>query len=276
MKEIYRCYLCSSEDYEVLIAQKVKDPYYQLISADAAEITMTWVKCKKCGFTYRIQQLLPDEIAVLYKRYRNILMAKETPDQYFDRITSLSDDESENMLRAKAFGRIIKDFIKTDTKNHLDIGTGAGVFIHSFQRCNTGWNSFAFEVTPVFAETARKKLGIEVYEGFYRPSAFNKKFQLITILQVLEHIYDPRNTLRDITLDLDREGVLIIEVPSASNIGLLLPHHDMFSIPHFCLYSIDTLQKLLQKSGFEVLVAEEIKLLKRNTVQVRVAASYIG
>ncbi len=273
MKEVWNCYLCGTRNVEILLFGSLVDPYYWLISRDRGKIQVTWVQCKNCGFVFRIEQLESCEIKALYDNYRELSLLQETPDQYFDRVTGLSNEDSENYQRALEFKEIIKQYVKSHKREHLDIGTGAGVFIYSFHCVNSSWKTVAVDPTPVFAEVVKNKLGIEVYNGFYQRNFFNRKFQLITMLQVLEHIYDSKITLEDISADLDERGILIVEVPSAKNIGRFSLDHDIFSIPHFCLYSKETLGRLLMRSGFKILEIKEFQLKRRETFQIRVVAT---
>jgi hypothetical protein len=272
MRKIQRCYRCGSDNYKMLFAQKRKDPYWQLVNKHNPIIQMTWVSCTNCGLTYRIEQLEPDEVGILYKRYRDVTLKEESAEQYYDRIISIPSDRSENYHRSVEFRSLISRFISSNKKVHLDIGTGAGVFIHTFRTVCPGWTSYAVEATPEFAEVCESKLGMTVYKGFYKGGLFKRKFTLITILQVLEHCHDPLKTLTDIATDLDEHGIVIIEVPSKENIGYIPFEHDLYNIPHVYLFSKEDLEEMVEKAGMYVLESRSFTQLTRKTYQIRVVA----
>lgn len=78
-------------------------------------------------------RLSAQETTELYARFRDQEWRNESPDQYFDRITSLPEGESEN---AQKF-RIVGDFTKLSQRvegSILDVGCGGGVLIETMRR----------------------------------------------------------------------------------------------------------------------------------------------
>ncbi len=154
MKEVWNCYLCNSVNIEVLFSNKYIDPYYQLISGSNQEIQVTWVQCKECSFTFRVQQLGTEELIFLYNNYRNGILSKEAADQYFDRKTKEKDEDYQLALELE---EMIKKYIGICDRNYLDIGAGAGIFIYYFNQINKNWRLHAVETTPAFAEVIENK-----------------------------------------------------------------------------------------------------------------------
>ena len=263
-----RCFLCGNTNYNVIYSALKEDPYYRLIYPNEAEIPMTWVSCRECDLSWRLERLTSQEVNTLYLRFRD--NRGERAEDYFERIVNIPDKESENYHRSIEYCKLAVKWLETDEKYHLDIGTGAGVFIYTFNRVCRGWKSHAVEATSSFADICKKKLGIPVYQGFYNAGLFNRKFNLITILQVLEHIVDPLETLKRIANDLHRDGIVIIDVPSNENFGKISFDHDIFNIQHVYLFSLPTLEELCQKAGIEVVESSSFIQPMRKTCQIRV------
>lgn len=98
------------------------------------------------------------------------------------------------------------------TDRVLEIGTGTGYFSRILSRhCDyTG-----LEIDPESCQTTRGKIsGGEVVEGDAQSQPFpNERFTRIVALEVLEHVPDYRQAVKEIHRCLTREGVVVISVP---------------------------------------------------------------
>jgi len=65
------CYICGSEEKEVLCNQNFKDDYLNLINADLNKLQRSLVVCKSCAFIYRDPQLEDFELKTLYLKFRD-------------------------------------------------------------------------------------------------------------------------------------------------------------------------------------------------------------
>jgi len=95
----------------------------------------------------------------------------------------------------------------------LDVGSATGSFLDVASR--RGWNVVGVEISEGARALARSR-GVDS-----RPDlgsvADLAPFDLITLHHVVEHLGDPRNTLRQLLLLLADEGRLLIEVPNWSS-----------------------------------------------------------
>ena len=97
-----------------------------------------------------------------------------------------------------------------------------------------------------FYENSRMHL--KVYPDLSEIPA-KKKYDIITMFHVLEHLPDPRTTLRKLSRFLKDKGQLIIEVPSAEYALLTLYGCEAFShftywSCHLFLFTLNTLKEL--------------------------------
>ena len=184
--------------------------------------------CKRCGFSYHNPTLSKRELTRLYDCYRDEFFRKESPDEYFDWITSLPHSESQNYKKTLRLDQLLEKYcgsLKGDKKNCIyDVGTGGGVFVKTFlDHSRYAWQAFGLEPTPAYAALAKRRLSIPIANSFYRPRIFEPKFDLITANKVLEHSEDPIGFLRGLREDLDIGGMIYIEVPSVREV-VTLPH----------------------------------------------------
>lgn len=106
--------------------------------------------------------------------------------------------------------------IKPDVKRVLDIGCGAGLFLDYLK--NKGFIVEGIELSPWGYEIAKYKLGLniknELIENLSPPS---KKFDVITLYDVIEHTTNPNNFLQVLRKWLKKDGVVIINVPNINS-----------------------------------------------------------
>jgi len=250
----YPCYLCGADDPVEIDRQEWSDAYLSLIDKKLNDQVRRLVACGACGFVQRDPKLTPEELTVLYERFRDLGMATEPPDAYFDRITTLPPAQSENHAKLEWLEpKLRAHFGAASPKSILDIGCGGGVFLYAFAQRFAGTQLAGVEPTPAFAELARRRLKAQVVEGMYRRGAFEQKFDVICAIQVLEHVSDPVDFLSMVRDALTASGVVYLEVPDVADLGHLAPDHDRFMSQHLQVFSRASLTEVCRRSGLELL-----------------------
>ena len=97
----------------------------------------------------------------------------------------------------------------------LEIGCGDGLMLDALRE--KGWIVAGTERTKEMAEFARKNLGLDVYVGGFEEIPRGKRFDLILLFQVLEHMDDPVKILMQCEGALSSRGKLIIAVPNSAS-----------------------------------------------------------
>jgi len=246
------CNLCGFAEFETLQSQRDADIYLRLVGLDDSSVIREWRKCVSCSHVYNSAQLDLYEITKLYDEFRNQEWRNETPDRYFDRITSLAVSESENCSKAK----LLLDHLSDDTLRRggslIDIGCGGGVLIHTLQKYfPENWRFSGVEPTASFAELAERRTNADIRAVMYKSGLFvDRQFQMATCCQVLEHLAEPRGFLAHAHQDLAKDGWLYLEVPDISDFLSLPSDHDRFMVQHVSYFSEPVLRKLLEASDF--------------------------
>ncbi|HEY4215993.1 MAG TPA: class I SAM-dependent methyltransferase [Gemmatimonadaceae bacterium] len=271
------CYLCGSTDRQVVARQTFTDNYLGLIDPSFQGADRTIVACDECGLVYRAPQLDDRDLKVLYDHFRDASFRGETPDQYFDRIDALPDAESENFQKIVWLEQRIPDVLAKGGAI-LDIGCGGGVFLAKFVRHFPKWTGAGVEPTVSFAELAARRTGMTVAADSYRPGLLPQKFNLICLIQVLEHVLDPIGFLQGVRRDMAPKGWLYLESPDVSDFGILPFDHDRYHAQHVYIYSLPLLEYIFAKAGF-VIQHSSIETTvrdKRNVVILAQAGEDIG
>lgn len=268
------CILCGSNNKNIIAKQEFEDEYLTLINSDLNKTKRYWVKCDSCSLVYHDPQLEEFETITLYKKFRDTSFRNEVADEYFERITSIPNDASENYIKVQ--------WLKENISNHLDkngsvmdIGSGGGVFLYTFLKDNKTWTPYGVEPTIEFAALTKRKLNCSVHAGNYSRGIFDVSFDLITCNQVLEHTINPMDFLHDIYSDLKQGGILYIEVPDAIDFQELPPEHDRFLAQHLWYFSRAVLEKMFKDVGFKIIKIEsQITIRGRNNLVSLVLKDY--
>ena len=91
---------------------------------------------------------------------------------------------------------------------------------------------------------------------------FDRKFDVIAMFHVLEHLEDPHAMLTTIRSLLVPDGLLLIEVPNLMG-PWRMPPGEFFRIEHLSNFSPRTLLQLLRRSGFSVTAQDSDSFLIR-------------
>jgi len=253
----------SSKSKAVLDLSKEKDTYLDYLKIDYKKIKRFYFKCQECGLIYRSPILDEKEKELLYKRYRDERFRKEDKYEYFQRVTSLSPEESKNYQKCL----FLENFLKKKG-SILDVGCGAGVFLYTFKNYYPAWEVLGIEPTEGFADVAKEK-GINIIYGYLEKDTFNRKFDLVTLNHVLEHIEDFKSVLLMVKKYLEEDSLLYIEVPSAREIGLVPKSHDQFMSPHLVIFSREILESILRDLDYSIMISGDFKSIRdRNVVRI--------
>jgi SAM-dependent methyltransferase len=255
------CILCHSNNKNFVAKQTFEDEYLTLIDPELNKLERAWVQCNDCNLIYHDPQLEEFETDILYKKFRDPSFRDEIADEYFERIISIPSSESENQVKVNWLNNNISDHIRKGG-SILDIGSGGGVFLYTFMKRNASWSPHGVEPTPEFANLTQRKLHCPIHSGNYNKEIFDKKFDLITCNQVLEHTIDPLKFLSDINHDLNSGGYLYMEVPDAIDFEELPQKHDRFLAQHLWYFSKLVLESMFKDAGFKVIKIESQKTIR--------------
>lgn len=95
----------------------------------------------------------------------------------------------------------------------LDIGTGRGELLRAAKKA--GWLTIGVELSAGFADYAARYSGAEIRREPVEHCGFREgSFDVVVLCAVLEHLYNPDETLREISRILKPGGALYVDVPN--------------------------------------------------------------
>ena len=211
------------------------------------------VRCESCGLLYVNPQPSLRELEEYYSSY-------DLGDQWVSGEEPFNRRVREFILRFKSGG------------SALDIGSGPGNFLRCLRE--VGFQAFGVEPSGPGSAHARSVHGIETFHGTveaFLASGTTAKFDVITILNVLEHLKDPAAVLLQLRELLRSGGVLVVGVPDSRvhvivgetrrKLGFKDPfwmdtvRHPLVGIDpphHLTSFEPRTLSRFVERSGFEV------------------------
>ena len=143
-------------------------------------------------------------------------------------------------------------------KVHLDYGCGPGTFIGNYSRLE----SVGVDISEIQISFAKKKYGTNF--DFYNTSQiqqenFNKKFDVITSIELIEHLTDEEilKLLDDLYDLLDEGGILVLTTPNFSSTYSLIElavnifGKVSYKEQHINKFNKSRLLELLNQSNFE-------------------------
>lgn len=137
----------------------------------------------------------------------------------------------------------------------LDLGCGAGILLKAAEG---RWEGVGMELSRWAAEQARGRFGLNVVEGTLKEARFPSSFfNAVTMIDVIEHLPDPRDVVREAHRVLAPSGVIFVLTPDMGAVLARLMGRWWWGLrpAHLYYFSRSTLIALLEASGFKVISA---------------------
>lgn len=207
------------------------------------DLLLEYHLCKNCGLVFQSPRMTREEsVSFCTGAYYQLQEQKKY---------MMMHNSAVQRMRAKALVDFTHDLIHPNS--HLDIGCSSGTLLQYFQVEYEHLVSVGIEPDKNRRIFAWRK-GLDVYSslGELETSKYNaKRFELITMSHVLEHLREPFEYLRHLRYNvLALNGHLLLEVPN-------LYAHDCFELSHLFAFNSHTLQELLRHSGFDIIKFEK-------------------
>ncbi len=222
------CPVCKSTGIsqyrEVGLAPRVTHEIMPGVEVDAAIITRYSV-CQNCHLIFQNPRLSNAELDKYYSQ------------GYYRKQLNLTNEEkdSDEAYRAKIDTGIIKQQVGEVT-SHLDIGCSRGYLLEAI--------GASIKVGVEADIDGVKVKGIKIYSTMNKVP--HKKFDLVTAIHVLEHVPEPLECLKNMAKFVDKNGFLVIEVPTWKSPGGPL------RLAHLYHFEPDVLRLMCKQVGLKV------------------------
>ncbi len=204
-----------------------------------------YVKCEDCTMVY-LNPVFTDDALTDYYTNNHALQSEIVE----------NDQEFYLSIYNKGLDCIEKE--NTNKKKILDIGCSSGVFLDLAKK--NEWQTFGVELNQKEAEFALQK-GHNIYNKLLEDIAFDIKFDTITMWDVFEHLKDGEYYLNLMKNLLTKKGNIFLQIPTSDSLAakILREKCNMYDgLEHVNLYGVETIKKLANKCGLEVLSIQTV------------------
>ena len=204
-----------------------------------------------------------------YRQYQDLNPTYD-PGDFLD---SCNREQVERFLDVRAATEVLSEVIDKylggvsldhTPRSFLDVGCGMGKYLIAAQRL--GFDTLGFEPSANHARVATQHFNLPVIKDYFSVSQVGgKRFDLIMLSHVIEHIYDPKSFINELVEVLKPGGALIVITPNndslvARTIGRAWPmlkpvdHVSMIgaaAYDHFDLHDIADIHHSVSEYPFE-------------------------
>lgn len=228
------CPLCKSAKNKLLLKKDYKNRIFSLLN------------CNNCYFVFLAPRLTQEENDSLYDD-------DYFKGQGFDRtVNYVKEYESEF---DPEYSRILDKINRySKTGKLLDIGPGMGNLMDEAKKDN--WDVYGLEVSEFAAKKLNDRFRGKVKRSSIKSGLFpDNYFDAVTMMEVIEHLTDPVESLKVISGYLKKEGILLIQTGNIRSLKAFIKGKswNYILIPgHINYYSFKTMKETLKLSGFKV------------------------
>ena len=249
-----KCNICNSDKFKVI---------YNLSNLKIK-------KCRHCKHVFSDQKYLQFKNKNLYtKNYFKKVHPNFFADCKEDYINKIKKNK-----KLQNFNKVINIFKNYKKSGRiLDLGCATGVFLNMCQK--QGFKVCGVEISKYSANYAQKKFKLNVKIGKLENIKFSKKyFDIITMLDFVEHVPDPSKILKEAHKILKDDGLLYLLTINENSLMTKLadliykfsfgflskPVELLHPIHHIHHFSKKILKEILNKNGFKIIFTKKSEM----------------
>lgn len=240
MWERVPCNLCGSLDVKVKYEGTTDQDMEKMLRSYSASGNFvsqeTLVECVHCGLVFTSPRL-----------HRNLILKS-----YVEAEDPMYVSQAEG--RIKSFAQCLKAVSKHKSGGKiLDIGAAAGFFLKVAK--DAGWKTYGIEPSRYLSDYGNRNYDANIYCGTLETApAFDSLMDVVTLWDVLEHTFDPKDVMKRVNRYLTPDGLVVINYPNIGNWMARMAGRKYWFILSVHLYYFvpATMERLLKETGFEV------------------------
>jgi 2-polyprenyl-3-methyl-5-hydroxy-6-metoxy-1,4-benzoquinol methylase len=186
-------------------------------------------KCRQCNLVFSTLIPSSDELDQHYSQYpRNAEVSQ---------------------LTTSVYAAWIQTWQNQGYSTHLDFGCGSGDLVDYANR--NGFESVGIELNlETIIKLVNRGIRVEsLNEVLIKP----KTYDVITIIEVIEHVSDPKSILKELNEKLNKDGLLFITTPNFNSLNRYLLKNMWRALwypDHINIFSKSSIERILYNSGF--------------------------
>lgn len=201
-------------------------------------------ECLNCCFQF---QNIPEKEA--YRFYDEGYYTGQSSYNYLD---ERQIEEASRIVWNKRLRKLKKWERSDNSKNFLDIGCSFGGLMQSAKE--NGYAPYGIEVSQYSGEYAKNRHGGDrVFVGNCETISLPRNFfSIVTVIEVIEHLYQPRKALENVLQSMRKGGLLLIQTADMQGLQALIKRdkYNYYMEGHLSYFSKTNLLILLKEIGF--------------------------
>ncbi len=237
------CILCNVDDTDLFCRKE----------------SLTYVRCKRCGLVYVNPRLTGES---LKKVYTGSLLRTWWKKFFYARrdVTSFKNLNS-RLARAEKLMHEVERY--TSAGRILDIGCNRGFLLAT--AVSGGWDAYGIEIVTWFPQVVARRFPMKIYTEPLRdisPPFADNFFDAVTMIDIIEHLANPLEDLREVKRILKPDGFLLVNTPDIGSAYAVILGSEWGSVnpqEHYYLFDRKTFGKLAREAGFSIVAFQPSK-----------------
>ena len=227
------CWVCASPNLQVVKAANITEN----LTSEAFAITDSHYgqtgeiqRCQNCGF---LQCSSLDNVLSFYEQLEDV---------------GYEETRAERMLQAQKLVEILHQYRSNGAL--LDIGAGSGILVEAALKM--GYDAEGLEPSTWLQQQAQN-YQLPVYAGSFPDATPRPTYDLVTLIDVIEHVPNPAEVVAQVAKILSTDGIVAVATPDVSSLvarilGWKWWH---FRVAHIGYFNRKTLDRIMANAGFE-------------------------
>lgn len=205
---------------------------------------LPWVvECARCQLVFAHPQPTDDELSKIYD------------DEYYEQFGFAGQRVPAGLVFTKqaTYASLLERaeaHLPPEARALLDVGCGLGFSLLAASA--RGW--LATGIDPLAPEDGSLVPGRTMVRGTLEGAGFTERFDLVTLVDAIEHVRDPSGTIAAAKQALKPGGLLVLATNDVASLGARLlgsrwPH---FHRAHLWFFTPDSLSRIAEKEDLEV------------------------
>lgn len=234
-KRITNCISCNSNKF-FTVSNKGRDG-----------IKLRIVICKQCSLLF----LNPRASMQEYKEFYNSGKYSEI----YRGSNKVKEKYVQNQFRkGRRILNEISPFLPSNIDGVLEVGSTSGGILSYFR--DRGYGPVqGIDPENKYAKYAREVLKVDTMEGILEEFKTDRKYSIIVMHHVLEHIVDPISALKHARALLSPDGIIFLEVPNLYSISFKSGNNWFYDfVPeHIYVFTPRVIERIVKKTGLDIL-----------------------
>ena len=255
-ERFFECHICNSDEVSNDNTLGLKS-----VSSDCKVIDLPFVLgfCRKCkSVVKRVDEDWKSKIQEIYEVYQIYETSNGEEKIVFDHVSGVHKRRSDMLFDCLSNVKNLKKNIDV-----LDVGSGSGVFLKCLSENLSECRLYAQDINDISEAELRN---INKFAGLFVADLrqIKLRFDVVSMVHVLEHVTDPINFLIQAKRLLNDDGTIIVNVPNLTDNPI-----DLAVFDHCTHFTASTLNWVFQKAGYEVIYHSTSKIPKENVIIAR-------